>query len=394
MALEKITWNLEGSKQSSLQLMGLALIKDESTILNVPRISDVFDFLAIYESIGGVYSFVGNDLEMDSRNVSSRRLEFNKSIFDKFRSSVFFMLLILNRCDEMTIPYPGGCKIGLRPIDIHLDVLKQIGINVYCGEEITLKRTKIILRDVIIKGNSMSASVFALAIKYLFRVRITNIALEPEIDDARNLLSEKAVITMSDINAMATYFSLSSILRKNIILTNFRYSNFYKDECLQYLIKQLNLQTYLSNNILEISSAHSCIEEEIELTTGRYPLLCTDMHPIIVPALMANSYRKIKVSDQVFSDRFQYLKEICRFNNYRYMQISTGSYCIYKVSDFIRRSNIVLEGKDIRETVSFLLVAVLYKNLRFTINGIAHIKRAYEKFDQLICSCSNNIKLQ
>ena len=205
MTLEKIYWNLEGSKQSSLQLMGLALIKDKSIILNVPRISDIFYFLDLYESIGGFYSFIGNSLELDSRNITSSRLKIKNPIFGKFRSSIFFMLLILNRCEEISIPFPGGCRIGLRPIDTHLDVLNQIGINIHIGNIITLKRTKIIPTDIFLKEKSMSASVFALAINYLFNSKITNIAIEPEIDDAKDFLSGKTVFTMSDRNALVTY---------------------------------------------------------------------------------------------------------------------------------------------------------------------------------------------
>lgn len=116
---------ISGSKNAALPLIACGLFFETFTLHNVPRIGDVFTFLAILESLGVSVQFEGNTLTLDTRHISLAGL--NRDLIKKIRVGIILFPPLLYRFGELNIPYPGGCYIGKRPITEHLHAFKSFG---------------------------------------------------------------------------------------------------------------------------------------------------------------------------------------------------------------------------------------------------------------------------
>ena len=97
---------ISGSKNAALPLIAASLYFEESTLTNVPRIGDVFTFLAIIESLGVTVQFEGNTLKMNTKNMSLDNLD--RVLIKKIRVGIFLIPVLLERFGNIEIPYPGG----------------------------------------------------------------------------------------------------------------------------------------------------------------------------------------------------------------------------------------------------------------------------------------------
>lgn len=124
---QRLSWKVEisGSKNASLPTIAASLLLDEVTLQNVPRIGDVFTFLEIIESLNVQVDFTDNTLRMDMRQI--RMDGINYELIKKMRASILLIAPLLHRFGAVEMPYPGGCNIGKRPIDEHINGFRAIG---------------------------------------------------------------------------------------------------------------------------------------------------------------------------------------------------------------------------------------------------------------------------
>ena len=119
----------QGSKNAALPILAAALlVKEPVRLLNCPRLRDVGNMLHILESLGCTVFREGNDLIVDSGTASSFVLP--TALSRELRSSIFLLGSVLSRFSEADAPYPGGCEIGNRPIDLHLSGLKRLNAEI------------------------------------------------------------------------------------------------------------------------------------------------------------------------------------------------------------------------------------------------------------------------
>ena len=117
---------IQGSKNAALPVMAAALLNRGTTVLKgCPRISDVFLMEKILRGLGAWTRWQGDSLEICADQISSCEVE--RELGEKMRSSIVLLGSLLGRCREAVLPFPGGCVIGARPIDLHLSALKTLG---------------------------------------------------------------------------------------------------------------------------------------------------------------------------------------------------------------------------------------------------------------------------
>jgi len=127
---KKLSWKvlISGSKNAALPILGASLlVNGKMTLKNVPKIGDVLTFLEIMEELWAVYSFDGNTLTLDTSSLNKDNLNLEK--IKKIRASILLLSPLLFFFGNISIPFPGGCSIGARPIDSHLNWLKAIGYD-------------------------------------------------------------------------------------------------------------------------------------------------------------------------------------------------------------------------------------------------------------------------
>ena len=119
---------VHGSKNSALPILAAsALVGGVSEIHNCPRLSDVDAAIKILTHLGCRVSRTGHTVTVDASGMSG--CEIPDELMREMRSSVVFLGAILGRTKEARLSTPGGCEIGLRPIDLHLSAMEQLGAN-------------------------------------------------------------------------------------------------------------------------------------------------------------------------------------------------------------------------------------------------------------------------
>lgn len=174
---------IQGSKNAALPVLAATiLVRGKSLIENCPKIADVFQMQALLSSLGCKTAWEGNSLKVDATAVNNSRMPSEE--VKAMRSSISLLGALIGRTREAILNFPGGCVIGARPIDIHLDALKQMGVVfeekedlLYAGAAM-LRGTQIRLRfpSVGATENILLAAVLAEG-----ETCIENAAREPEI---------------------------------------------------------------------------------------------------------------------------------------------------------------------------------------------------------------------
>lgn len=119
--------NVQGSKNAALPILAATvLVPGISVIENCPKIADVYSMIKLLQSIGCFVVWEDHTLIIDALHVKENRLPVEH--VTKMRSSIMLMGAMLGRTREVMIDYPGGCVIGERPIDMHLEAMRHMGI--------------------------------------------------------------------------------------------------------------------------------------------------------------------------------------------------------------------------------------------------------------------------
>lgn len=183
--------DIQTAKNSVLPVLAATVLTDDEVrILNVPNITDVKNMVKILSCLGCKAVYEGNDIIVDSSCADC--YEIPRALAHELRSSVFLLGSVISRFHTAKIAYPGGCDIGLRPVDLHLTGLKRLGV------EITEENGYIICRCDKLHGNEImldcpsvgaTENIMLAAVKAEGTTVIKNAAREPEIEDLQKLLN-------------------------------------------------------------------------------------------------------------------------------------------------------------------------------------------------------------
>ena len=183
---------VQGSKNSVLPILAATLlVKGKSVIHNCPVLSDTQSTIKILKTLGCKVVRQGNTITVDSDGAAG--YEIPEDLMREMRSSVVFLGAVLGRIGKAEISAPGGCEIGLRPIDLHLYAIRKLGVNIddghgrlLCSTPDGLKGSKITFSfpSVGATENAILASVTAQGV-----TTVVNAAREPEIIDLCNFLN-------------------------------------------------------------------------------------------------------------------------------------------------------------------------------------------------------------
>ena len=124
------TIRVDGAKNAALPILAASVLTEETVVLQgVPMISDVRKMTDILMMLGCRIRRDGHTLTLDAGGL--KRTEMPDALSKQIRSSIFLLGPILSRFRQATVTYPGGCEIGLRPIDLHLSGLRSLGVVIH-----------------------------------------------------------------------------------------------------------------------------------------------------------------------------------------------------------------------------------------------------------------------
>lgn len=174
---------VQGSKNAALPILAATLLTEEACVLhNCPRISDVEQMQTILQYLGCEIRREGDGLRVSGYREGATRLLFDE--VTRMRCSVVLLGALIGKCKRVELPYPGGCAIGQRPIDIHIQALKQLNIQILCKEDRLVAQTSGVIGNTVrlpfpsvgATENLMLAAVLAEG-----NTKIYGAAREPEI---------------------------------------------------------------------------------------------------------------------------------------------------------------------------------------------------------------------
>lgn len=183
--------DVQGAKNSVLPLLSAAILTaDDVIIQNAPKLTDVTNMMRILRALGAVAEREGSLVRVSAKDISSH--EIPVSLAKELRSSIFLLGSVLARVKKAKVAYPGGCDIGLRPIDLHLKALREMGVEireeggyVYC--DASGAEPSYVTLDYPSVGATENAMLLATSIDGV--TSIANCAEEPEIEDLQNFIN-------------------------------------------------------------------------------------------------------------------------------------------------------------------------------------------------------------
>lgn len=402
------TVNPDGAKNSALiQLATSAFVKDSwITLENIPLISDVEDIIMMLEECGLTTKQEGNKITILGK-VSKNK--FSDEYGSKIRASLAFLGSVISRTGEITLPLPGGDKIGNRPIDIHIDVMNAFGIDSTIkngfihakAKELPLQGTTIYLRF-----PSVLATVNAILFATLAEGKsiLMNVAKEPEIVDLTNLLTKMGAritgvgtdkITIEGVESLTSACHEimpdrleTAALMLSIIMTDGT-GTVEKiipehNEPLIHLLRSCGVNLIVEHDKIHIEECE--IDKGFQLETRPFPGFATDLQPIITPFALKCPEVSF-ITDTVFKERFAHVNELRKMGA-DIEQI--GNTIMIQPNQIL--TGAIVEGNDIR-TVVALINAALYINGESRVYGINHLERGHSDFINKLIILNADIEL-
>lgn len=398
---------ISGSKNASLPIMAATLLtKGDFTLSNVPDLADVRVFAEVLKGIGCKYTFENGKFYIE--NSSLANLELNADLVGRMRASVLVMGPLLARFGEVRVPLPGGCSLGPRPIDFHIDGFKKLGAEV---KEIDgaidirvaggLRGTTIELQfpSVGATENLMMAATLALGTTV-----IENAAREPEIVDLANFLNlmgasitgaGTSTITIrgsSNLNPVnyqiiPDRIETASYLMAGLItggeVTCVKSSPYHLSSIIEKL-EEAGCQITISDSSIGIKAPQRPIC--VGVKTAPYPGFATDVQPMLMAAMTIAKGKNIFM-DRIFSNRFNQVPELKKLG----ADITVKNHvALVRGRPRLRGNKVV--APDIRASMA-IVIAGLKADGETIVTSLGHLFRGYEKPIEKLRSLGAEISL-
>lgn len=402
---------LSGAKNAVLPIISATILTKNKVVLeNVPDISDVENSCEIIRKMGGSAVFENNVLILNCENINEYRIPQEEAL--KMRSSVLFCGGMLARFKKVFIGGSGGCKLGKRPIDLHLKALKKMGAKVLEDKNgIYLKTEKLKGAEIEFEYASVGATenIIIAATFAKGKTLIKNAAKEPEICDLANFLNmlgadiKGAGEDMIAINGVeelkggrykimpdrieaGTYLCAVAATGGNVVLKNVISSH------LKPLIDELVKCGCVINygcDVLKISSEGK-LKGGIKVKTAPFPMFPTDLQAPLT-AMLAISKGTSVIKENIFSSRNGHIKQLNKMG----ANIEVLADNKFMVKGCEKLKGAIVKATDLRAGAALIIAGLCAKG-ETIIENADYIYRGYEKivekFNKLgadICECDS-----
>jgi UDP-N-acetylglucosamine 1-carboxyvinyltransferase len=397
-----------GAKNAALPLMTAAMLTDQRLVLsNVPRLEDVATMSLLLAQHGIAVEPLDNNGRTLSLGGTITNTEAPYDIVRKMRASFLVLGPLLARTGEARVSLPGGCDIGVRPVDLHLNGLEQLGARIVLEGGYIDARVDGRLRGatVIFPSVSVGATENLLMAASVAdgRTVLVNAAREPEIGDLARCLNamgariegidsdrltidgvdrlhgaEHAII--SDRIETGTYACAAAITGGEVLLRNGRAAH------LGATVRALReagvdiVEQPQGLHVRRLNGLHGA-----DVMTEPYPGFPTDMQAQFM-ALMAVSDGAAMVTETIFENRFMHVPELNRMG--ARINVHGASAIVRGVAAL---SGAPVMATDLRASVSLILAGLAARG-ETVVNRVYHLDRGYEAVEQKLAACGADIE--
>jgi UDP-N-acetylglucosamine 1-carboxyvinyltransferase len=387
---------ISGSKNASLPILAATLLSRKKVYLkNLPRVKDIETMVSLLQSLGSKIKFNQNNLVVD--NIKQSKSFASYSLVKTMRAGILVLGPLLAKFGTAKVSLPGGCAIGTRPVDIHLDALSKLGVNykivqgyVHATAPKGLIANKIRFSKISVGAteNLIIAASFAKGTTVL-----SNCAIEPEIKDLINFLkimgchikwiskrsikiegvSQVKEITYSvmfDRIEAGTYLVAAAATEGNLKIKNI-IPKIIQTEI--NTLKKIGAKIIVKKDEVHIIGNKKI--KSMNIKTAPYPGFPTDLQAQIM-VLLCKANKQSVIKEDIFENRFMHVAELNRMG----AKISIDGNKA-KVTGNINFAAAELMATDLRASVSLILAALNAKG-KSMINRIYHLDRGYENIEK------------
>ena len=387
-----------GAKNSALPILASSiLLKDKLTLSNIPHLNDITTMLEILSSMGAYMTFNENmDIEVNTSLINNLKARYE--LVKTMRASILVLGPLLARFHEAEVALPGGCAIGSRPVNLHLDCMRKLGANIDTSNGYIKASAKggltganIEFSQVTVTGteNAIMAATLAKG-----QTKITNAAKEPEVTDLIKCLNkmgakiqgedtDKLIIdgvrelkptnfsVMPDRIEIATYLTATTMTGGEITVKAVNPNTIDK------VLQKLELAgAKISKDKDSISLKMKKLPRAVNISTAPYPSFPTDMQAQFI-AMNSIAKGQSEVIENVFENRFMHVQELIRMGGK--IELKGNSAMIDGNLNGLTSAPVM--ATDLRASASLVLAGLVAKGIT-KVDRIYHIDRGYERIEE------------
>lgn len=395
---------ISGSKNASLPIIAASILSGNVTKLyNVPNIHDTQITLKILKLLGCKVKKNGGKIEINSKYINKK--EIPEDMMRQMRSTVIMAGAIIGRFKEATFSYPGGCEIGARPIDLHLNAFKKLGINIEENSGfIKCKCGKIIGTNIELDFPSVGATENIILATVMAEgvTTIHNAAMEPEIEDLAKCLNkmgakiegagtnfvkitgvpklkEVSYKIMPDRIETGTFLCAAAITGGKIQLQEVIPEHVTP---IVHKLEEAGCAIQVQNRKILIEAPKKL--KAVDIKTMPYPGFPTDMQSILGAVLTTAKGTSI-IIENIFENRYKYMNELQRMG--AKIQIE-GKMAVIK--GVRRLGGTTVSSTDLRGGAALVLAGLGAKGTT-KVENIEYIQRGYENFEEKLSKLGASI---
>ncbi len=405
-----------GAKNAALPLMAASLLSEEPlTLGNLPHVADITTMANLLAQLGVEVHLNGQAangghqgrvLELTARRITETRAPYD--LVRKMRASVLVLGPLVARHGEAQVSLPGGCAIGTRPIDLHLQGLRQLGAEIELSEGYVLARAPKGLTGgrIVFPKVSVGATENLLMAASLAKgeSELVNAAREPEIADLALCLQKMGAdisgigtdrLTVRGVDRLhgashntvpdrieaGTYAMAAAITDGELELIGARVSLL---GAVAETLTRAGVAVSETNRGLKVSRANGELKG-VDVMTEPFPGFPTDLQAQMM-ATMATAQGAAMITETIFENRFMHVPELCRMG--ANINVHGASAMVRGVA---RLTGAPVMATDLRASVS-LVLAGLAADGDTILNRVYHLDRGYERLTEKLAACGAEIE--
>lgn len=397
---------ISGAKNSAVALLPAAILCNGIvTIHNVPNISDIRAIKEILLYLGATITCDGNSIKIDSRNIKNQKIAEN--LATKLRASYYFMGSLLGRFKTCNMSLPGGCPIGARPMNLHLEGFETLGCTITPEENQYVVFAKELQGAELDVKYSVGATINLLFASVLAKgeTKIHHAAMEPEITNVIELLqqmgaritrmgTDELIITgvtelhdaeitvIPDRIEAGTYLIAGALCGEKLEITNVRIDHI---TALLETLKQMGVPLQIKEHSIVVSKPETVYPCNIK--TAVYPGFPTDLQQPITP-LMTMATGLSKIEETIYENRFKHVPYL----NQMGADITVEHRLLAIIGPTVLHGSTV-EATDLRAGASLVLASLIATG-ETHITEVNHILRGYENIVEKLQAVGAKIELR
>jgi UDP-N-acetylglucosamine 1-carboxyvinyltransferase len=399
---------ISGSKNAALPILASTILTDKKVVIkNIPLVKDVLTMVELLCTIGSTVKFNKKEKKIEILNKKLLKTFAPYHLLKTMRAGVLVLGPLLAKYKIAKVSLPGGCAIGSRPINFHLDALKKMGAKIKIKDGYILASTKKGLKGCTIKfpiisvgatENILIAACFAKG-----ETKLRNCAIEPEINDLIYFLKKlgckikrtgKRSINVFGVKELkstvhkiifdrietGTYIIAAALTKGKLKIKNINPKLMSTEIS---LLKKMGVDIIKKKNYIIASRLKKL--KNINIMTKPYPGFPTDLQAQIM-VLMSRAEGVSTIKEGIFENRFMHVSELRRMG--AKIEIKDNKAKIFGKS---KLNGAELMATDLRASVCLVLAGLVPSN-KTVVNRIYHLDRGYEKIENKLSNCGAQIK--